>query len=110
MRPDGGCSTAWATAGTPRAIVTASHIPPPVAPMRSFRRRATTVRDPQDSSVAVRTVLPMERKPMGIVASLVDRYRGQTRLYECRRCGTTLEDSDGPCRVCGGTDVAVYDL
>jgi rRNA maturation endonuclease Nob1 len=31
-------------------------------------------------------------------------------VYECRRCGTSLEpDADG-CDVCGSTDVVRYDI
>jgi rubrerythrin len=31
-------------------------------------------------------------------------------VYECRRCGTTLESDIGDCPQCGESDVAVYDV
>lgn len=47
---------------------------------------------------------------MSIITSLVQRYRGPTRIYECRHCGTTLPEADAVCEACGETSVAVYDL
>lgn len=31
-------------------------------------------------------------------------------IYECRRCGTTLESELDECPICGTSDVARYDL
>ena len=47
---------------------------------------------------------------MSIITSLVQRYRGPTRIYECRRCGTTLHASDDVCNACGASSIAVYDV
>ncbi len=33
-----------------------------------------------------------------------------TVLYECRNCGTTLEDPDEPCEECGSTETAAYEF
>jgi len=32
------------------------------------------------------------------------------RVYECRRCGTTLDTDGADCPYCGPTDVATYDI
>ncbi|MFD1515759.1 hypothetical protein [Halomarina rubra] len=47
---------------------------------------------------------------MSIIASIVERYRGSTRIFECRRCGTTLCETDDVCEACGERSIAVYDL
>jgi rubrerythrin len=47
---------------------------------------------------------------MSIIRSLVDRYRDSTSVYECRRCGTTLDGPEDACPNCGSTDVAAYEL
>lgn len=31
-------------------------------------------------------------------------------LYECRRCGTTLESEVGDCPQCGKSDIAAYEI
>ncbi|SFL32421.1 hypothetical protein SAMN04487950_3356 [Halogranum rubrum] len=31
-------------------------------------------------------------------------------LYECRNCGTTLEEDTEQCPECGATDIATYQL
>lgn len=35
---------------------------------------------------------------------------GADVVFECRYCGTTLDDGDATCPVCGHDDVARYDL
>ena len=46
--------------------------------------------------------------------ALLRRVRGFIRdekfVYECRRCGTTLEADIDVCPHCGKRDIAVYDL
>jgi ribosomal protein L37E len=48
---------------------------------------------------------------------MLDRLRqaligepGGSSFVECRRCGTSLDDSAATCGCCGSTDVARYDL
>lgn len=31
-------------------------------------------------------------------------------VYECRRCGTTVDAEEDPCPYCGPTDIMVYEI
>lgn len=46
--------------------------------------------------------------------TLLKRVRGfigeSELVYECRRCGTTLESAVEDCPQCGECDIAAYDL
>ena len=33
-----------------------------------------------------------------------------TVLYECRHCGTTLEEREGPCPECESTEIVAYEF
>lgn len=37
-------------------------------------------------------------------------FSSDTVLYECRNCGTTLEEDTEACPECGASDVAAYQL
>lgn len=46
---------------------------------------------------------------------MIDRLRtfvdcGPDTLWECRVCGTTLDDGATECRTCGSTEIATYEL
>jgi ribosomal protein L37E len=49
---------------------------------------------------------------MSVIGTLVRRYRdeGPRRIYECRRCGTSLDADAGECSQCGSTSIATYEL
>lgn len=36
--------------------------------------------------------------------------RSETVLYECRRCGTTVDHDADRCPVCDGEEIACYNL
>jgi len=42
------------------------------------------------------------------VQPLVAGRRGGRVVFECRRCGTTLDSGTAPCPYCGPTDVARF--
>ncbi len=42
------------------------------------------------------------------VKAAVRRGTCDATLYECRRCGTTLDSDDERCQCCGSSDVAEY--
>lgn len=48
------------------------------------------------------------------MGSLVQRLRhwlaDESVVYECRNCGTTLDDNHDTCPTCGGDDVVCYTL
>jgi rubrerythrin len=37
-------------------------------------------------------------------------FSSETVLYECRNCGTTLEEDSEECPECSATEVATYQL
>lgn len=45
-------------------------------------------------------------------SSLLDRLfgGGNGTIYECRHCGTNLDDSSEPCPECGADEIAEFDL
>lgn len=49
---------------------------------------------------------------MGLLGTLVRRYQdeGPERIYECRRCSTSVEAETAECPRCGSTSVATYEL
>lgn len=46
--------------------------------------------------------------------SLFQRFRRWVAdddvIYECRHCGTTLDEQQDTCPTCGGDDVVAFDL
>lgn len=40
------------------------------------------------------------------VKTLLFRDDGSGVIYECRRCGTTVDAEDDPCPACGTDDIA----
>jgi len=48
------------------------------------------------------------------MVSLVQRLRywlaDESVVYECRNCGTTLDEQQDTCPACGVDDIARYDL
>jgi ribosomal protein L37E len=48
------------------------------------------------------------------MTSLIRRVRqwlaDEAVVYECRRCGTTLDGQQDACSVCGSDEIARYDL
>ena len=42
---------------------------------------------------------------------LLQRFRTGTEVvYECRNCGTTVEDVDSDCPSCEGNEIATYQI
>jgi rubrerythrin len=42
---------------------------------------------------------------------IFDWGHGRDSLYfECRQCGSSVEQPDARCDVCGATEIAVYEL
>jgi rubrerythrin len=52
------------------------------------------------------------RMSMRLLGTLVRRYQdeGPERIYECRRCSTSVEAETAECPRCGSTSVATYEL
>jgi len=48
------------------------------------------------------------------MSSLIHQFRcwlaDESVVYECRNCGTTLEEQQNTCPVCGVDDIARFDL
>ncbi len=44
---------------------------------------------------------------MGLIGS---GRGGQTRYFECRTCGTTVDEGTEICPSCGSADIAEYEL
>ncbi|SIR84416.1 hypothetical protein SAMN05421752_103302 [Natronorubrum thiooxidans] len=42
------------------------------------------------------------------LTAVLIRDGGQTRIVECRHCGTTLEATDTNCPICGCEEIASY--
>jgi rubrerythrin len=48
---------------------------------------------------------------MPVLSALLRHVFGaETVLYECRNCGTTVEEDTEACPECGAADVATYQL
>lgn len=46
-----------------------------------------------------------------MIRTVLRRLRATTTvLYECRNCGTSIEDDRETCPACGADEVAEYDL
>jgi len=56
---------------------------------------------PSDTSVRAGGLLT------GIGAALRD-WRSPSRLFECRQCGTTVDDDAANCDACGSEEIASY--
>ena len=46
---------------------------------------------------------------MGILTSILPGERVKV-VYECRTCGTTLDDRNATCPYCGMTEIARYEI
>lgn len=46
---------------------------------------------------------------LSLIQRLFQRQRTRT-VYECRRCGRTLEDETGACPDCGWAGVAIFEV
>ena len=45
-----------------------------------------------------------------MIPAVIRELFGDGTIYECRSCGTTLEESDEECPSCGSEEIAEYDL